>query len=147
MPLLAGGAGFATGGAGFGADFGAGWGIGFGAGAARTAAVCVGAVVVFDAAGGVDEVAAPPPPQAATARAVSGITAALARKVMGLLRVMSFLLRLGRSTVAATSGYRITRRVVLHRKPRSRGARQPTRGYLRRLVTSGAARAAARPVT
>ena len=51
-------------------------------------------VVVFDGAGGGDAVAAPPPPQAATARAVSGITAALARKVMGLLRVMS-LLRLG----------------------------------------------------
>jgi hypothetical protein len=37
---------------------------------------------------GVAAVAAPPPPQAATARATSGITAALARKVMGLLRVM-----------------------------------------------------------
>jgi hypothetical protein len=46
-----------------------------------------------------------------TARAVSGITAALARKVMGVRRVMS-LLRLGRSTVAATGGDRITRRVV-----------------------------------
>src|SRR6201995_1939492 len=32
MPLLAGGAGFATGGAGFGADFGAGCGAAFGAG-------------------------------------------------------------------------------------------------------------------
>ena len=32
MPLLAGGAGFATGGAGLGAGFGAGWGAGFGAG-------------------------------------------------------------------------------------------------------------------
>src|ERR1700758_1869296 len=32
MPLLAGGAGFATGGAGFGADFGVGWGAAFGAG-------------------------------------------------------------------------------------------------------------------
>jgi hypothetical protein len=39
-------------------------------------------------------VAAPPPPQPATARAVSGIAAALARKVRGLLRIMS-LLRLG----------------------------------------------------
>jgi hypothetical protein len=46
-----------------------------------------------------------------TARAVSGITAALARKVMGLLRVMP-LLRLGRSTVAAPGGDRITQRVV-----------------------------------
>ena len=36
----------------------------------------------------------PPPPHAATVRATSGITAALARKVMGLLRVMS-LLRMG----------------------------------------------------
>jgi hypothetical protein len=43
---------------------------------------------------GVAAVAAPPPPQAAMARAVSGISAALVRKVMGLLRVMS-LLRLG----------------------------------------------------
>jgi hypothetical protein len=43
---------------------------------------------------GVAAVAAPPPPHAATDRAASGITAALARKVMGLLRVMS-LLRLG----------------------------------------------------
>src|SRR5438045_1837981 len=65
--------------------------------------------------GGGDAAVAPPPPQAATARAVSGIAAALARKVMGLLRVMS-LLRLGRSTVAATSGYRIRQRVVRNRK-------------------------------
>jgi hypothetical protein len=62
---------------------------------------------------GVAAVAAPPPPHAATARATSGIAAALARKVMGLLRVMS-LLRLGRSTVAPTSGARITQRVVRH---------------------------------
>jgi hypothetical protein len=54
----------------------------------------VGVVVVFDAAGGGDAVAAPPPPQAATARAVSGITTALARKVVSLVRVMS-LLRFG----------------------------------------------------
>jgi hypothetical protein len=54
-------------------------------------AVLVGVVVVFDAAGGGEAVAAAPPPQAATARALSGITAALARKVMGLLRVMSLL--------------------------------------------------------
>jgi hypothetical protein len=53
-------------------------------------AVLLGAVVVFDGAG--EAVAAPPPPpQAATARATSGMTAALARKVMGLLRVMSLL--------------------------------------------------------
>jgi hypothetical protein len=71
--------------------------------------------VVFEAAGGGDAVATPPLPHAATARAASGITAALARNVMGLLRVMS-LLRKGASTVAATSGYRITQRVVLHRK-------------------------------
>jgi len=38
--------------------------------------------------------ALPPPPHAATDRATSGITAAPARKVMGLLRIMS-LLRLG----------------------------------------------------
>jgi hypothetical protein len=77
-------------------------------------AVLAGVVVVFDGAGGGDAVAALLPPQAATARAASGITAALARKVMGLLRVMS-LLRLGRSTVAATGGYRITHRVVRDR--------------------------------
>jgi hypothetical protein len=55
-----------------------------------------GAVVVVDddVVGGGEAVAAAPPPQAATARALSGITAALTRKVMGLLRVMS-LLRLG----------------------------------------------------
>ena len=64
---------------------------------------------------GGDAVAAPPPPQAATARAVSGITAALARKVMGLLRVMS-LLRLGRSTLAATRDHRITQCIVRNRK-------------------------------
>jgi hypothetical protein len=63
--------------------------------ATRTVAAGVDAGVVFDAAGGGDAVGAPPPPQAATVRATSGITAALARKVMGLLRVMS-LLRLGR---------------------------------------------------
>src|SRR5947207_2594979 len=57
--------------------------------ATRTVAVWVGVVLVLDAAGGVAAVAAPPPPpQAETARATSGITAALARKVMGLLRVM-----------------------------------------------------------
>jgi hypothetical protein len=59
--------------------------------ATRTVAVLVGGVVVFDAAGGGDAVAAPPPPQAATAKAASGNTAALSRKVMGLLRVMSLL--------------------------------------------------------
>jgi hypothetical protein len=59
-------------------------------------------------------VAAPPPPQAATDRAMSGITAAVARKLRGLLRVMWFL-RLGISTVAASGGVRITHRVV--RKP------------------------------
>ena len=60
-------------------------------------------------------VAAPPPPQAATARATSGITTALARKVRGLLRVMS-LLGVGRSTVAATSGARVRQRVVRNRE-------------------------------
>jgi hypothetical protein len=39
-------------------------------------------------------VAAPPPPHAATASATSGIATELARKVVGLLRVMS-LLRIG----------------------------------------------------
>jgi hypothetical protein len=58
--------------------------------------------------------ALPPPPHAAMARAASGITAALARKVMGLLRVMS-LLRMGRSTFARHGGARITRRVVRDR--------------------------------
>ena len=53
-----------------------------------TPTVAEAPVVVF----GVAAVAAlPPPPHAATARAMSGITAALARKVMGLLRLMSFL--------------------------------------------------------
>jgi hypothetical protein len=51
----------------------------------------VGVVVGFEAAGGAAAVAAPPPPQAATARATSGIAAAPARKVIGLLRVMSLL--------------------------------------------------------
>jgi hypothetical protein len=37
---------------------------------------------------GGDAVAAPPPPHAATVRARSGITAALARNVRGLVRVM-----------------------------------------------------------
>jgi hypothetical protein len=59
--------------------------------------------------------APPPPPHAATVRATSGITAALARKVMGLLRVMS-LLRLGRSTVAASGVHRIIQRVVRNRE-------------------------------
>jgi hypothetical protein len=63
--------------------------------ATRTAAilVVVGPVVVVDdaGAGAGAAVALPPPPQAATARALSGITAALARKVIGLLRVMSLL--------------------------------------------------------
>jgi len=54
--------------------------------------VTLAAVDVF--AGGVAAVAPPPPPQAATVRAASGIAAAPARKMMGLLRVMS-LLRLG----------------------------------------------------
>jgi hypothetical protein len=80
--------------------------------ATRTVAVLVG--VVFDAGGTAAVAPPPPPPQAATARAVSGITAALARTVIGRLRVMS-LLRVGRSTVAAPGGYRITRRVVRDR--------------------------------
>jgi hypothetical protein len=67
--------------------------------ATRTVALC--ALVVFAAAGGAALVVlaaagaavavAPPPPQAAIARALTGITAALASKVMGLLRVMSLL--------------------------------------------------------
>jgi hypothetical protein len=40
---------------------------------------------------GVAALAAPPPPQAATASAATGMTTALARKVIGLLRVMSLL--------------------------------------------------------
>jgi hypothetical protein len=66
-----------------------------------TRTVALGALVVFAAAGGAALVvlaaagaavaAAPPPPHAAIARALTGITAALARKVMGLLRVMSLL--------------------------------------------------------
>src|ERR1700751_4730433 len=65
--------------------------------ATRTLAVFVGVVVVVVAdgvGGGAAVAAAPPPPHAATARATSGITAAPARKVTGLLRVMS-LLRIG----------------------------------------------------
>jgi hypothetical protein len=58
--------------------------------AIRTAGVWLGVVVVCVAAGG-EAVAAPPPPHAARPSAASGITAALARKVMGLLRVMSLL--------------------------------------------------------
>jgi hypothetical protein len=50
----------------------------------------VGVVVAFVATCGDAVAAAPRPPQAATARAVSGITAALARRVIGLLHVMSF---------------------------------------------------------
>ena len=72
---------------------------------------------------GVAAVAAlPPPPHTAMARAASGITAALTRKVMGLglLRVMS-LRRLGRSTVAAAADARITQRVVSTGQPRSQG--------------------------
>jgi hypothetical protein len=72
-----------------------------------------GAVVLFDGAGAA--VATPPPPEAATAIAASGITATLARKARGLLRLMS-LLRLGRSTVAATRDYRIMQRVVANRE-------------------------------
>jgi hypothetical protein len=63
----------------------------------RTLAVFVGVVVVVvadGAGGGAAVAAAPPPPHAVTARATSGITAAPARKVMGLLRVIS-LLRIG----------------------------------------------------
>jgi hypothetical protein len=56
-----------------------------------------------------------PPPQAATVSATRGITAVLARKVMGLWRVMS-LLWVGTSTVAAMGRDRITRRVVRRRK-------------------------------
>jgi hypothetical protein len=57
--------------------------------ATRTVAVFVDVVVAFAGFGDGDAVAAPPPPpQAAMAKAASGITAALARKVIGLLRVM-----------------------------------------------------------
>jgi hypothetical protein len=59
--------------------------------ATLTVVVWAGVVVVFDGAGAGEAVAAPPPPHAATVRATRGITAALARKVMGLLRVMSLL--------------------------------------------------------
>jgi hypothetical protein len=83
--------------------------------ASLTVAVWVGGVVVVFDGGGGEEAVAAPPPQAATARAASGITAALPRKVMGLLRVIS-LLWLGRSTVAATRGDRITQRVVRDRE-------------------------------
>jgi hypothetical protein len=44
---------------------------------------------VLEAFGG--EAIAPPPPQAARARAASAITAALARRLVGLFRVMSLL--------------------------------------------------------
>jgi hypothetical protein len=68
--------------------------------------VCV--VAGFAGAGFDDAaVAALPPPQAATARAASGISAALATKVMGRLRVMS-LLCWGALTLAAIDDYRIT---------------------------------------
>src|ERR1700733_2716010 len=50
--------------------------------------------------------------------ALPRFTAALARNVLGSLRFMS-LLRLGRATLAVTSDYRITQRVVHHQKPRS----------------------------
>jgi hypothetical protein len=65
--------------------------------------------------GGVAAVAPPPPPQAAMARAVSGSSAALARKVMGLRRVKRAPSSWGASTVAAIGGYRITHRVVRDR--------------------------------
>jgi hypothetical protein len=115
MPLLADGAGFAAGGdVGFGAGFAAGCGA---AGAAGAGIVAVCVLVVFCCAGGDAAVAAPPlPPQAAMARAVSGITAALARKVIGLLRVMTAPFSWGALTVAAIRGYRIRHRVVRNRE-------------------------------
>jgi hypothetical protein len=70
---------------------------------------------------GAGAVAAPPPPQAATASAASGITTALAGKVMDLLRVMS-LLRLAASTLTATSGYRTWAAVQLSRLIRDNAA-------------------------
>jgi hypothetical protein len=76
----------------------------------ETPTVAVAPVEVF----GVAAVAAPPP-HAAAARATSGITAALTRNMMGLLRVM-LLLGWGALTVAAIGGFRITRRVVRSRK-------------------------------
>src|SRR4051812_33925026 len=57
---------------------------------------------------------------------------------MGLLRAIS-LLRLGASTVAATSECRITRRVVLDRKARSRGAATLARYGRRCMGTEGPA--------
>ena len=59
--------------------------------ATRTSVVCAGVVVRVDAGRGDAVAAVPPPPQAATANAASGITAPPARKVMGLLCLMSLL--------------------------------------------------------
>src|ERR1700735_1385638 len=60
---------------------------------------------------GVAAVAAPPPPHAATARVTSGISAALARKVIGLPCVM-VAPSVGGSTLAAAGDARIPQRVV-----------------------------------
>jgi hypothetical protein len=54
--------------------------------ATRTGVVCVG--VVFDGAGRGDALAVPPPPQTASTSALRGNTAAPAKKVMRLLRVI-----------------------------------------------------------
>jgi hypothetical protein len=67
---------------------------------------------------GVAAVAAPPPPHAATASAAIGITTALARKAMGLLRVMS-LLRLG--SIDSRSNQRLSNRST-DRNEHARGA-------------------------
>jgi hypothetical protein len=62
---------------------------------------------------GVAPVATPPlPPQAATARATSGITAALARKVMGLFARYVAPLVAERRPSQRSAGVRITHRVV-----------------------------------
>ncbi len=83
--------------------------------------------------GGGSATAAP----AATVRPTSGITAALARKVMGLLRVMLAPSGWGVSTVAATGGDRITRRVVRKRKPRSHRPERLARGDLQPRLARG----------
>src|SRR4029077_19320631 len=67
--------------------------------ATRTVGACgaadFGALVAADVGALVAAVALPPPPQAAKASAVSGISAAPARRVIGLLRLMCLLLCVG----------------------------------------------------
>ena len=97
------------------------------------AGVVVVVVVVVDFAGGAAAVAAlPPPPQAATVRATSGITAALARNLIGLLRVMS-LLRLG--SIDTRSDERLSNHATRSPQPENlvvTGVQPPTHG--RRLL-------------